>query len=120
MTRLFAAARIAVPVAASAQGSVIDRAVREHILPGYARAAAEAQDPAAVAQAEGAPDRETLRAAYQEAFDARLGVAQVQSGPALADNRLFAMGFRPDPRGVGSPSATTDAARCTCQPPASA
>jgi hypothetical protein len=42
-----------------------------------------------------------LRSAYHHAFDAWLGVAHLQFGPALADNRLFAMGFWPDPRGAG-------------------
>jgi hypothetical protein len=108
--RLVAAALVALPLAAPAPGlaqeavidrAVIDRAVTEHILPGYETAAAEAEDLAAAAQADCAPDSEDLHAAWHDAFDAWLGVAHLQFGPALEDNRLFAMGFWPDPRGAG-------------------
>ena len=101
MRHLIAAALVALPLAAPAQESVIDRAVTGHILPGYERAAAEARELAAAAQAECAPESEALRAAWHDAFDSWLGVAHLQFGPALEDNRLFAMGFWPDPRGAG-------------------
>ena len=101
MRQLIAALLIGLPLASPAQEAVIDRAVTKHVLPGYKIAAAEAQDLADAAQADCAPESAELRAAYHDAFDAWLGVEHLQFGPALADNRLFAMGFWPDPRGAG-------------------
>ncbi len=80
---------------------VIARVVEAHILPGYAAAAAAATALATAAEANCTPTNAALRAAYHDAFDAWLGVAHLQFGPALENNRGFAMGFWPDPRGAG-------------------
>jgi len=80
---------------------VIDRVVEDHILPGYAAAADRTDALADAARADCDPDSEVLRAAWHRAFDAWLGVAHLQFGPAIEDNRGFAMGFWPDPRGTG-------------------
>ncbi|MEM1429015.1 MAG: imelysin family protein [Pseudomonadota bacterium] len=80
---------------------MIDRAVDEHVLPRVTAAAEAAAALAETAEADCAPDSEALRAAYHAGFDAWIAASHLQFGPALEDNRGFAMGFWPDPRGAG-------------------
>lgn len=73
--------------------------VRDHILPGYAAFATVTADLATQAQASCAP--ETLRPAWQAAFDAWMGVAHLQLGPVEDQGRALAIAYWPDPKGLG-------------------
>ncbi len=88
----FVLAFAAGPVAADVN-AVIDA----HILPGYA-AFAEATTALDDAAADCAP--ETIRPAWNEAFDAWLGVSHLRFGPVEQDGRSVVIAFWPDERGA--------------------
>jgi uncharacterized protein len=72
--------------------------VETHIRPGYAAFASAADQLSAIDSC----DAETLRPAYQAAFDAWMGVAHLHLGPSEADGRALAILFWPDPKGLGA------------------
>jgi predicted lipoprotein len=76
------------------------QAVTDHILPGYARFAAEAQNLADQAQQSCAVD--DLRPAYNAAFDAWLGVQHLRFGPVEQGGLGLSIAFWPDPKGSGA------------------
>lgn len=84
---------------ALAQAPDPDRIVRTHILPGYAELAQESADLARTATDHCAPDSPDLRAAYNDAFDAWIGVSHLRFGPSEQGDRAFALAFWPDSRG---------------------
>lgn len=104
MRRLAAALLSLAPGLGAAQdhGAVLERALSQHILPGYAALTAdtEALSAAAAAYCDGDAGRAALDAAYHGAFDAWLGVAHLRFGPSEADSRGFAIAFWPDGRGA--------------------
>ncbi|MEM9349283.1 MAG: imelysin family protein [Pseudomonadota bacterium] len=109
--RLLTAALIALPLAAPAQeadfAAIVAEAVDTHVTPGFAALSAEAAALAAAADASCEPGDEALRAAWNEAFDAWLGVSHLRFGPTEIDERGFALTFWPDPRGATPRSLAT-------------
>ncbi|MEF3049049.1 imelysin family protein [Pseudotabrizicola sp. L79] len=85
-------ALMATPVAAD-----VNTVIESHILPGYAAFAQATETLAADAQVCGA---EALRPAWNDAFDAWLGVSHLRFGPAEQDGRSVTIAFWPDPRGA--------------------
>jgi uncharacterized protein len=95
---------LAAPAAAETDHAALaDRALQQHILPGFERlqAAAEALDAAAGAACagDGPIDAGPVRAAYGQAFDAWARIGHVRFGPAEEDNHGFAIEFWPDTKG---------------------
>jgi uncharacterized protein len=72
--------------------------VQDHIRPGYA-AFAEAADALAAVES---CDPETLRPAFQTAYDAWIEVAHLHLGPSEEEGRALAILFWPDPKGLGA------------------
>ncbi len=83
-------------LAAPARADVTE-AVDQVILPGYARFTEATAALAALDSCEPEP----LRAAWNAAFDAWLGVAHLRLGPVEDDGRVLAIAFWPDPKGIG-------------------
>jgi predicted lipoprotein len=84
--------------------AIAERALRNHILPGFealadATAALAAEADGACA-GEGAIDAGPVKAAYGEAFDAWARIGHIRFGPAEEDNAGFAVEFWPDTRGA--------------------
>jgi predicted lipoprotein len=110
---------LASPAAAEVDHRALaERALGQVILPGFERLAAETEGLAAAAEAacagEGAIEAGPVRAAYDAAFDAWVGVEAFRFGPAQEDNAGFAMAFWPDtkgstPRTLGAMIAVEDA-----------
>ncbi len=107
MRDLLLAAALALPASAFAQGApeldapgIVAAALDRHILPGYARLTEETEDLAQAAEAGCAADDPGLRTAFHDAFDAWMGVSHLTFGPAEEENRLFALAFWPDARGM--------------------
>lgn len=106
MRHLLFAAALALPSPALAQpvqmdaAGIVAAALDRHILPGYARLTGATEDLAEAAEAGCAADDPGLRTAFHDAFDAWMGVAHLTFGPAEEENRLFALAFWPDARGM--------------------
>lgn len=75
-------------------------AVSQHIQPGYARFAAATAALAQAAHADCAPD--SLKPAFDTAFDAWMGVQHIHLGPIEEDGRGLAIAFWPDPKALGA------------------
>lgn len=75
----------------------VAEAVRDVILPGYARFTQATADLAALGTCDPVP----LRAGWNAAFDAWLGVAHLRLGPVEDEGRVLAIAFWPDPKGIG-------------------
>jgi uncharacterized protein len=95
----------ATPVLADPDHAAIaERALSQHILPGFERLAATTaalSGAADAACAAGGPiDRAPLDDAYQQAFDAWEAVSHLSFGPMEEDNAGFAIAFLPDTRGA--------------------
>lgn len=73
----------------------IEDALDQHILPGLKHFAAASEALAQTAEADCLP--ETVRPAYQQAFDAWMPVADLRIGPS--ETGALSIGFWPDPRG---------------------
>jgi uncharacterized protein len=91
---------LASPAFAQDQGAVLTGIVDGHILPRVEASAATAETLAVVAATDCTADAPLFRAAYDAAFDAWIAASHLRFGPALDDNRMFAMGFWPDTRGA--------------------
>ncbi len=91
-----ALALAAAPAAASDLSSSI---TSQLIVPAFAALEADTAALADAAQADCAPQSETLRAAYGEAFDAWIAASHYRFGPTETDGRAFALAFWPDSRG---------------------
>jgi hypothetical protein len=107
MRYLLIASALALPAPSVAQDAsdldaagIVEAALDRHILPGYARLAEETEDLAEAAEAGCAADDPGLRTAFHDAFDAWMGVSHLTFGPAEDENRLFALAFWPDARGM--------------------
>lgn len=92
------AAPMALPVAADPLGDALTRAVKEHTIP-----AVEAFDQAASALSNAAmkdclPD--AVKPAFQDAFDAWMGLQHLHMGPVEAEGRILAIAFWPDKKGL--------------------
>ena len=74
----------------------IDRALDDHILPGHQQLAEATWALASVAAESCAP--ETVRPAFNTAYDAWLGVSHIQFGPIEEQGLSLAMSFWPDPK----------------------
>jgi predicted lipoprotein len=72
-------------------------AVQNHIRPGFAGFAAASETLARIDSC----DPETLRPAFQSAYDAWMAVAHLSLGPAEEDGRGLAIHFWPDPKALG-------------------
>lgn len=83
--------------AAGPAAADVDAVIDAHILPGYA-AFAEATTVLVDATADCAP--ETIRPAWNEAFDAWMGVSHLRFGPVEQDGRSVVVAFWPDERGA--------------------
>lgn len=77
-----------------------ENTVNDHILPGYAAFAASTQalSDAAVQSC----DAQSLKPAFNAAYDAWLGVQHLRFGPVEADGLYVAIAFWPDPKGSGA------------------
>ncbi|MDR7126786.1 imelysin family protein [Pseudotabrizicola sp. 4114] len=73
--------------------------VADHILPGYAAFAQATAD--LDLQAAASCDPDTLRPAFQTAFDAWMAVQHLHLGPVEEAGRGLAIVFWPDPKGLG-------------------
>jgi predicted lipoprotein len=93
MRHLLTALLLASPAAADSAQVVAD-----HIRPGYQ---AFADSAAALAAIESC-DADTLRPAFDDAYDAWLAVAHLNLGPAEDEGRSLAILFWPDPKGLGA------------------
>lgn len=99
MPRLALALLIATLTAPAARADVAET-VAGHILPRYAAFAEATGALARAAEADCTPS--ALQAPYQAAFDAWMGVAHLQFGPAEEQGRALAVEFWPDPKGLGA------------------
>ncbi len=90
------------PAAAHAQSAtdVVAQTVRDHILPGYTALAGTGDALADAAEENCAPTDPGLRKAYHDAFDAWISVSHLRFGPSEAGDRVFALAFWPDTRGL--------------------
>ncbi|MEM8569429.1 MAG: imelysin family protein [Pseudomonadota bacterium] len=104
MLRILVAIALLWPISASSQDNsvLVNEVLEAQILPGYRTLASESAALDAVAARDCAPDSQTLRQAYQSAFDAWIGVSHLRFGPSEAKNRAFALAFWPDSRGATS------------------
>ncbi|MPL94959.1 hypothetical protein SDC9_41122 [bioreactor metagenome] len=98
LSLVLAPAAVALALAAPARADVPET-VAKVILPGYAGFARATQDLATTAATDCTP--EALRAPWNAAFDAWLGVQHVHIGPAEEDGRALAIAFWPDPKNIG-------------------
>ncbi|GHH01497.1 imelysin family protein [Pseudodonghicola xiamenensis] len=89
---------LAAPVAQA--GPKTEAILDQLVLPGMRNLAERTADLDATAQADCAADSTALRAAYNQAFDAWIGVSHLRFGPAETDTRGFALAFWPDSRGM--------------------
>jgi predicted lipoprotein len=101
---MFAAALVApllAPLAAAAQdhAALARRAFEAHILPGFEAFDAASAALAATAREHCAPEDPALRDAYQNAFDAWMGVQHLRFGPTEVEDRAYALAFWPDAKG---------------------
>tara|TARA_Y100000815_G_scaffold172477_1_gene157019 strand:+ start:917 stop:1930 length:1014 start_codon:yes stop_codon:yes gene_type:complete len=80
------------------RSATIQDVVESHILPGFTRLASASTALSQAAQADCAASSEGLRGAFNEAFDAWIGVSHLRFGPTETGNRAFALAFWPDPR----------------------
>lgn len=99
MIRLLAAASTALFWALPANAYDIGQIIDEHVLPGYAELASEAEELNAAAQMDCAADSPALRAAWNDAFDAWIRVSHLRLGPSEDDDRAYALAFWPDTKG---------------------
>ncbi|UWR33843.1 imelysin family protein [Sulfitobacter sp. W027] len=76
----------------------VNDVIQDHALPGTARFASATAALDAAAQADCTDT--ALRPAYQEAFDAWMGIAHLTLGPLEEDGRGLAIAFWPDTRGM--------------------
>lgn len=76
----------------------VSEVINDHALPGTARFASATAALDAAAQADCTDT--ALRPAYQEAFDAWMGIAHLTLGPLEEDGRGLAIAFWPDTRGM--------------------
>lgn len=91
--------------AVQAQDSaVLSDVVNHHILPRFETLDSTAQSLDVAAQANCSPSGTELRAAYNAAFDAWIAASHLRFGPAEEDDRGYAMGFWPDPKGFTAKS----------------
>lgn len=97
---LFALALLAFATPARAD---VAEAVDQVILPGYARFTETSAALAALDSCDPAP----LRAGWNAAFDAWLGVAHLRLGPVEDEGRVLAIAFWPDPKGIGPKQTAT-------------
>lgn len=75
----------------------VDQVIDAHILPGYA---AFAEETAELEQAAQGCDREAIRPAWNDTFDAWIGVSHLRLGPVEEGGRILAIVFWPDTRGA--------------------
>lgn len=75
----------------------IDDVIDAHILPGYATFA---QTTAALNDSAGACPADVLRPAWNDAFDAWMGVSHLRFGPVEQEGRSVIVAFWPDERGA--------------------
>jgi predicted lipoprotein len=96
-----AALVVAAPVAGLAQdhAGLARRAYEAHILPGFEAFDTAAAGLAETAKTHCAPRDADLRAAYQAAFDAWMGVQHLRFGPTEVEDRAYALAFWPDTKG---------------------
>ncbi|MGR3491563.1 MAG: imelysin family protein, partial [Shimia sp.] len=90
---------VATTVSADPAG-LVEAAIDDLILPGYATFAEEGAALRAAAEATCDPTDEALRAAYHAAFDAWMGVSHLRFGPAESSGAAFILAFWPDTRGA--------------------
>jgi uncharacterized protein len=77
----------------------VAKAVRDHVLPGYA---AFADATGALSRAAGQTcDADALRPLWHAAADAWMGVSFLRVGPVETDGMVLAIAFWPDPKGLG-------------------
>lgn len=78
---------------------VVALALDTQVLPGHAALVAAMDRLQAAAAACPNPDRAGLEAAYNDAFDAWMGVSHLRFGPAETEGRALAIAFWPDAKG---------------------
>ncbi len=87
-------------LAAAQDHAALARAAYDrHVMPRLGTFATTADALAATARDHCAPGDETLRAAYQTAFDGWMGAQHLRFGPLELDDRAYALAFWPDTRG---------------------
>ena len=90
-------AQLALP--AFADGSVIDRVLDEHVLPGYRSFAQESAVLAGTAAKQCSSTDAGLRESFHSSFDAWIRVRHLRFGPSEVEDRAFALAFWPDTKG---------------------
>ena len=100
MRMVLASALFALSALPAQASAMLDAALNEHILPGFAELEANAARLSEVATETCDPQSPDLRAAFNEAWDSWIAVSHLRFGPTEAGNRAFALGFWPDTRGV--------------------
>ncbi|MGR1582902.1 imelysin family protein [Thalassobius sp. S69A] len=83
-----------------------ERAVQEHILPGFSALADSTARLSDMAAQNCDPAEPALRSAWGAAFDDWIEVSHLRFGPTETENRAFAMGFWPDGRSKTPKSLT--------------
>ena len=83
---------------------VLRDVIDNHILPRFTVLNDTTAQMDAAAQSNCAPDDTELREAYHAAFDAWIAASHLRFGPTEEENRGFAMGFWPDPKGFTTKS----------------
>ncbi len=83
---------------------VLQDVIDNHILPRFAAIDNTGAELQKAAQANCAPNDPALRTAYHNAFDAWISASHIRFGPAEDEQRGYAMGFWPDPKGFTTKS----------------
>ncbi len=78
---------------------LVTNVVNEHILPGYERLATSSAVLSKAVETSCPDELDAVKVAYNEAFDAWMGVSHLRFGPSEENNRAFALAFWPDTRG---------------------
>lgn len=97
MRHILALACLALPVLGAPAQADVTRAIDTYILPGYGAFARETADLAQVAPG---CDPAAIRPAWQDAFDAWMGVSHLRLGPIEEQGRALIVAFWPDKRGA--------------------
>lgn len=89
-----------VPVLAQDFDPVAQDVLEAHIMPRFTALAQQSQLLAKAAQTDCTATSVSLRAAYNDAFDAWVSASHLRFGPTEVDDRAFALAFWPDSRGA--------------------
>ena len=84
---------------AAVPGAIVRTSVEQHVVPGFSRLHARANDLVRVADTGCSEAPDALRAAYHQTMEAWIGVSHLRFGPTETNDRAFAIAFWPDTKG---------------------